>query len=122
LDTFVQLISIRFTLRPLQVKGLNMRAILLLTAAFGLSGCIAKTAVDLVTLPVRAATTVVSHGVDAVTTSRSERDRAAGRRLREEDQRRGREAREAERREQRERAGQHDAGGSSGSQESQPQR
>ena len=74
-----------------------MRAILLLLAPVTLGGCIAKTAVDLVTLPVR----VVSAGVDAVTTSRAEADRAEGRRLRQEDERRGREAREARRREQR---------------------
>lgn len=82
-----------------------MRAILLLTSAFALSGCIAKTAVDLVTLPVRATVAVVGAGVDAVTTSQAEADRERGRRLREEDERRGREARQAERqREQREAA------------------
>lgn len=81
-----------------------MRALLLLASAFTLSGCIAKTAVDLVTLPVRAATAVVGAGVDAVTTSQSEADRARGRQLREEDERRGREAREAERRGKREQA------------------
>ena len=74
-----------------------MRAIFLLPLAFVLSGCIAKTAVDLVTLPVRAAVGVVGAGVDAVTTSQAEADRAAGRRLREEDERRGREARQAAR-------------------------
>jgi len=79
-----------------------MRAILLLASAFALSGCIAKTAVDLVTLPVRAAVGVVDAGVDAVTTSQAEADRARGRQLREEDERRGREAREAERRAARE--------------------
>jgi hypothetical protein len=80
-----------------------MRVILLLAPAFALSGCIAKTAVDLVTLPVRAAVGVVGAGVDAVTTSRAEADRERGRRLREEDERRGREARQAERNGQRER-------------------
>lgn len=70
-----------------------MRLILVCTAAVTLSGC--RTAASIVTLPVRA----VSEGVDAVTTSRAERDRAEGRRLRREDERRGREAREAERRE-----------------------
>jgi len=81
-----------------------MRALLLLASAFALSGCIAKTAVDLVTLPVRAAVGVVGAGVDAVTTSQAEADRERGRRLREEDERRGREARQAERRGQREEA------------------
>ncbi len=75
-----------------------MRALILLALPVALSGCIAKTALDVVTLPVRA----VSAGVDAVTTSRSEADRARGRQLREEDERRGREARIAEERARRE--------------------
>ena len=75
-----------------------MRMILLAFSATALSGCIAKTAFDIVTLPVRAAVTVVDQSIDAVTTSQGERDRAAGRRLREEDERRGREARAEERR------------------------
>jgi predicted outer membrane protein len=81
-----------------------MRRFLLILAplaAVALTGCIAKTAVDLVTLPVRATVAVVGAGVDAVTTSQAEADRAAGRRMRQEDERRGREAREAQRREQR---------------------
>ena len=77
--------------------GFPMRSLLLITAALALSGCIARTAVDVVTLPVRAAVAVVGAGVDAVTTSQSEADQARGRQLREEDERRGREAREAER-------------------------
>lgn len=77
-----------------------MRMILLLAASPALFGCIAKTAVDLVTLPVRAAVAVVDAGIDAATTSQAESDRARGRQLREEDERRGREAREAERRRQ----------------------
>ena len=52
-------------------------------------GTVAKTAVDVVTLPVRAA----SAGVDAVTTSQSEADETRGRDLRKVDERRGREAR-----------------------------
>ncbi len=79
-----------------------MRVILLLASAFALSGCVAKTAVDLVTLPVRAAVGVVGAGVDALTTTQAEADRERGRRLREEDERRGREARRAERRGERE--------------------
>ena len=81
-----------------------MRALFILASAFALSGCIAQTAVDLVTLPVRAAVGVVGAGVDAVTTSQAEADQAAGRRLREEDERRGKEARQAQRRDERERA------------------
>jgi outer membrane murein-binding lipoprotein Lpp len=72
-----------------------MRFVLLLApVSLLLSGCLARTAVDIVTLPVRA----VSAGVDALTTSQEEADRERGRRMREEDERRGREAREAERR------------------------
>jgi hypothetical protein len=57
-----------------------MRALLLLAASLGLSGCytVAKTAVDVVTLPVKA----VSAGVDAATTSQSEADEKRGRELR----------------------------------------
>ena len=62
-------------------------AILLLLPA--LSGCvvgtIAKTAVDIVALPVKAA----SAGVDAVTTSQSEADEKRGKALRREEERRG---------------------------------
>ena len=58
-----------------------------------LSGCVvgqvAKTAVDVATLPVKAA----SAGVDAVTTSQAEADEKRGRELRRQDERRGREAR-----------------------------
>jgi len=63
-----------------------------------LSGCvvgtIAKTAVDVATLPVKA----VSAGVDAATTSQSEADEKRGRELREADERRAREEREAAKR------------------------
>ena len=52
-------------------------------------GTVAKTAVDVATLPVRAA----SAGVDAVTTSQSEADEMRGRELRRQDERRGQEAR-----------------------------
>ena len=59
-----------------------------------LSGCmvgsVAKTAFDVATLPVKAA----SAGVDAVTVSQSEADEKRGRELRKEDERRGREARQ----------------------------
>ena len=57
-----------------------------------LSACLAKTAVDVVTLPVR----VVSAGVDAVTTSQAEADQRRGRQIREEEQREGRIARRCE--------------------------
>ena len=59
-----------------------------------LSGCVvgtvAKTAVDVATLPVKA----VSRGVDAATTSQSEADANRGRELRRADEERGRLARE----------------------------
>lgn len=65
-----------------------------------LGGCaiasVASTAVDIATLPVKAAKTTVnaaSAGVDAVTTSQSEQDQKDGRRLREQDELRGRELR-----------------------------
>jgi len=70
-----------------------MRNLLILLAVPLLGGCLARTAVQAVTLPVKAA----SAGVDAVTTSQSEADQKRGRELRKEDERRGREARKAER-------------------------
>lgn len=64
-----------------------------------LAGCLARTAVDIVTLPVRA----VGAGVDAVTTSQAEADQRRGREIREEEERLGREARRRERQERRQR-------------------
>ena len=59
-----------------------------------LSGCVvgtvAKTAVDVATLPVK----VASAGVDAATTSQSEADEKRGRELRKQDEERGRQARQ----------------------------
>lgn len=72
-----------------------MRLFLLLPPlAFLLSGCLARTAVDLVTLPVK----VVGAGVDAATTSQAEADRRRGREIREEEERLGRLARRCQRR------------------------
>jgi hypothetical protein len=48
-----------------------------------LPGCVARTAVDIVTLPVKA----VGAGVDAVTTSEAEADRKRGREMREQEER-----------------------------------
>lgn len=56
-----------------------------LLAALLLPACIARTAVDVVTLPVKAA----SAGVDAVTTSQSEADEKRGRDIRKQDERIG---------------------------------
>jgi hypothetical protein len=71
---------------------------LILCVPLLLTGCVvetvAKTAVDVVTLPVKA----VSAGVDAVTTSQKEADEKRGREIRKEEERRGREAREMQRR------------------------
>ena len=70
------------------------RALLLLVLPLSLGGCVvgtvAKTAVDVVTLPVN----VASAGVDAVTTSQSERDEKLGREMRKQDEERGRLIRE----------------------------
>jgi hypothetical protein len=67
--------------------------VLLLALPLLLSACLARTAVDIVTLPVRAA----SAGIDAVTTSQSEADQRRGRQIREEEEREGRIARRCER-------------------------
>ena len=76
---------------------MNLRP-LFLAAPLLLGGCVvgtvASTAVDIVTLPVKA----VSAGVDAVTTSQSEADEKRGRELRKAEEKAGKEAREAEKR------------------------
>jgi hypothetical protein len=65
-----------------------MRWILLAAAA--LSGCtVARTAADVVVVPVK----VVSAGVDAATTSQSEADEKRGRELRKAEEERGRQLR-----------------------------
>ena len=73
------------------------RALLLAIPAM-LSGCVvgtvAKTAVDVVTLPVK----VASAGVDAMTTSQAEADQKRGREIRKQEEQRGREARLAQER------------------------
>jgi len=73
------------------------RAIVILLPAL-LGGCVvgtvAKTAVDVVTLPVK----VASAGVDAVTTSQSEADEKRGREARKQDEERGRQVRLAQER------------------------
>ena len=69
-----------------------MRILLAALFAFPIGGCIAKTAVDIATLPVKAA----SAAVDAATTSQAEADRKRGRKIREHDECLGREARKAE--------------------------
>ena len=72
-----------------------MKSFPILMAALLLSGCVvgtvAKTAVDVATIPVK----VVSSGVDAATTSQSEADEKRGRELRKADEERVRREREA---------------------------
>ena len=63
-----------------------MRLFLIPLLGLSLSGCLARTAMDIVTLPVK----VVSAGVDAATTSQSEADQRRGRQIREEEERLGR--------------------------------
>ncbi|MGE5561929.1 MAG: hypothetical protein ACM3ZV_01325 [Bacillota bacterium] len=74
-----------------------MRALVLL-CPLALGGCvvgtIAKTAVDVATLPVK----VASAGVDAVTTSQAEADQKRGREARKADEERGKQIRLAEER------------------------
>jgi hypothetical protein len=76
----------------------GMKRFALAASALSLSGCIvgtvARTAVDVATIPVK----VVSAGVDAATTSQSEADEKRGRELRKADEKRAREEREAAKR------------------------
>jgi hypothetical protein len=69
-------------------------AVLPLTLAGCVVGTVASTAVDVVTLPVKA----VSAGVDAVTTSQKEADEKRGRELRKQEEERGKQLRLAEKR------------------------
>ena len=56
----------------------SQTTLLLILAGFSLQGCLAKTALDVVTLPVK----VASKGVDLATTSQSEADEKRGREIR----------------------------------------
>ena len=69
-----------------------MRFLIAGLAAFGLTGCIAQTALDIATLPVK----VASAGVDAVTVSQSEADEKRGRAIRKHEECLGKEARRAD--------------------------
>lgn len=60
-------------------------AFALILAALALQGCLARAAVDVVTLPVRA----VGKGVDLATTSQSEADENRGREIRKREERLG---------------------------------
>jgi uncharacterized lipoprotein YajG len=68
------------------------RLFLLPLLALALSGCVAKTALDISTLPVKAA----SAAVDAATVSQAEADQKRGRQIREYEECLGREDRRAE--------------------------
>ena len=73
---------------------LNMRKFIIVAVSFPFqSGCVvgtvAKSAVDVVTLPVK----VASAGVDAVTTSQSEKDEKLGQQMRKQDEERGKQYR-----------------------------
>ena len=71
-----------------------MRTLFLVAVALALPGCIARTAVDIVTLPVKA----VGATADALTTSQSEADEKRGRALRKREECMGKEYRRAQRR------------------------
>ena len=68
-----------------------MRILLLSAAALALPGCIAKTALDVATLPVK----VASAGVDAVVTTQAEADQKRGARIRRQEECIGKEDRKA---------------------------
>ncbi len=72
-----------------------MRIVLLACVTLILSGCLARTAYDVATLPVRATSQVV----DWTTTSRSEADRNLGRRIRKQREREAHDARREAKRE-----------------------
>lgn len=63
----------------------NRNLVVLILAALAVQGCVARAAVNVVTLPVRA----VSEGVDLATTSQSEADEARGREIRKREERLG---------------------------------
>ena len=71
-----------------------MRIMLVAALSLALPGCIAQTALDVVTLPVK----VASKTVDVLTTSQSEADEKRGRALRLREECEGKERRRAERR------------------------
>jgi len=69
-----------------------MRIVIAALLACSLSGCIAKTALDVATFPVKAA----SKTVDVLTTSQAEADQKRGRAIREREECIGREYRRAQ--------------------------
>ena len=79
-----------------------MRYLMIVLLPLSLSGCLAKTALDVATLPVKAA----SKTVDVMTTSQSEADEKRGRAIRKQEEREGKEARRLERERKRAESGQ----------------
>jgi hypothetical protein len=75
-----------------------MKPLILIPVTLAVSGCVvgtvARTAVDVATIPVK----IASAGVDAATTSQSEADEKRGRELRKADEQRARDEREAAKR------------------------
>ncbi|MEA3035634.1 MAG: hypothetical protein QOH04_1399 [Sphingomonadales bacterium] len=71
--------------------AMTRTALLLAALALPLGGCLAKTALDVVTLPVRAA----AKSVDLLTASQKEADEKRGRAIREHEECLGKEEREA---------------------------
>ncbi|WP_414900029.1 hypothetical protein ACMT1E_10085 [Sphingomonas flavalba] len=69
-----------------------MRWVLLLAVPLVLPGCVARTAANVVTLPVRA----VGQTADWMTTSQDEADRNRGREIRKQEKREAKERRRAE--------------------------
>lgn len=63
--------------------GRTGRLIVIAAAPLALGGCLAKTAIDVATLPVK----VASKGVDLATTSQSEADQKRGREIRKREER-----------------------------------
>ena len=75
-----------------------MKPLILIPVTLAVSGCVvgtvARTAVDVATIPVK----IASAGVDAATTSQSEADEKRGRELRKADEKRAHDEREAAKR------------------------
>lgn len=68
-----------------------MKTVLVLAGALLLPGCIAKTALDVATMPVKA----TAQAADWATTSQDESDRNYGRKMRKQEAREAREAKKA---------------------------
>ena len=68
-----------------------IRLLIAAAAALALPGCIARTALDVATIPVK----VASAGVDAAITTQAEADRKRGRQIRRQEECIGREERKA---------------------------